>query len=817
MNKILLLLALVLSPGFLFAQVVSFSFTPGYDVPSENSIVKDTSIRLIVAVYAPGPIATVTASAGGKQANLGPYDAPNRYIGPLSLAGLPGDTLSLVLTATDSLGNTGDTAIRFIYRPLVDPAVSLTIDSLADSSVARPFLPLGARSAGSTIRVYSQDANNNGQLIFTAQDSIPVLDLSAYDGKRLKLKLVATDSIGRTTQAFLSAFVESSRFLTPVLNSHETIVDVRYGKALVADKATGYPVLVDLAGGQRSAPLINQSFSPRSYVTKNGAVLSWGTAAVYEWRNGQIVFQSRGEDLKVAGDYMVWIKSGPVKSDTIVRRNLVTGVRDSAALLNYRGDIDLGPNGIAVYGIQNDTYQSNIFRYDNGKSNALSPSISIRYKEFPLTDGFDVVYSVSSHYDGDRSVYYYNRKSNTDVQLLNVGKSPYTGYQLNNGYMAFVRGQVALRDSTGNLRDVTKLPVGAVEIDLLNEKGELMVATRDSGHFFVQSNGVQKKVGALPVTDLWGRVSQSFYDNGVWYLLVGKTLFKVNVDGNDSTVTVPQPVVTGLLSSYCAAADSQRVKIVNLPAAGSGIAVEVLLDSTRVLPVAADSTFTINPAVLSTGRHNIVVTFSYDTIQKRLPLSFMVTAAVTPSLDVMVNVNPITTDSIPVVITATNVTGGGKQPLYTFAWDRNFINQLQLEGGNNSVTVAAAEFELGDNVVYARVRTSDQCYTSQTGIDSITINKTNITAVVDVDNPSSPVVIYPNPFRDQIGVSGLLPAKVYILSLYDLQGKLLLHQRVVNQTKAVINPPKGTEGIFILRVYDEKAKRILGAQKLIGY
>jgi len=814
MNKILLLLALLLSPCFLFAQVVSFSFTPGYDVPSENSIVKDTSIRVIVAVYAPGRIATVTAAAGGRQATLAPYGVPGKYIGTLSLAGLPGDSLSLVLAASDSLGNTGDTAIAFIYRPLVDPAVSLTIDSLVDSSVARPFLALGARSVGSTIQVYNDDVYA-GPPIFTAEDSIPVLDLSAYDGKRLKLKLVATDSIGRTTQAFLSAFVESSRFLTPVLNSHETIVDVRYGKALVTDRATGYPVLVDLASGQRSAPLINENFSARSYVTKEGAVLTG--AFVYEWRNGQIVYQSRGEDLKVAGDYMAWIKPGSGKSDTIMRRNMATGVRDSAALLNYRGDIDLGPNGIAVYGIQNDTYQSNIFRYDNGKSNALSPSISIRYKENPLTDGFDVVYSVSSHYDGDRSVYYYNRKSNTDVQLLSVGKSPYTGYQLNNGYMAFVRGQVALRDSTGNLRDVTKLPVGAVEIDLLNEKGELMVATRDSGHFFVQSNGVQKKVGALPVTDSRGRVSQSFYDNGVWYLLVGKTLFKVNVDGSDSTVTVPQPVVTGLLSSYCAAADSQRVKIANLPAGNSGIAVKVLLDSTRVLAVAADSTFTINPAVLSVGRHNISVTFSYDTIQKQLPLSFMVTAAVTPSLDVMVNVNPITTDSIPVVITATNVTGGGKQPLYTFAWDRNFINQLQIESNSNSVTVDPAEFELGNNVVYARVRTSDQCYTSQTGIDSITINKTNITAVVDVDNPDKPVTIYPNPFRDQIGVSGLLPTKVYILSLYDLQGKLLLHQRVVNQTKAVINPPKGTEGIYILRVYDEKAKRILGAQKLVGY
>jgi hypothetical protein len=130
--------------------------------------------------------------------------------------------------------------------------------------------------------------------------------------------------------------------------------------------------------------------------------------------------------------------------------------------------------------------------------------------------------------------------------------------------------------------------------------------------------------------------------------------------------------------------------------------------------------------------------------------------------------------------------------------------------------VDPAAFKLGENWVYARVRTSDLCYTSQTGIDSIRINKTNITAVVDVDNPNKPVIIYPNPFRDQISVNGLQPAKIYVLSLYDMKGRLLLHQRVVNQTKAVINPPAGTGGIYILRVYDEKAKRLLGAQKLVG-
>jgi hypothetical protein len=462
-------------------------------------------------------------------------------------------------------------------------------------------------------------------------------------------------------------------------------------------------------------------------------------------------------------------------------------------------------------------------------------------------------------------------------------------------------------------------------IDLLNDKGDVMVSRGDSGRYLIRNNGQLTRITTMPAMTAFNqeRLGNSLYDGTNWYVQIGSKIFKVNLDsvpvnhisdfektmkpdsvlrfskvdftshfsgpgelitvkftvlpkhgvfksGNwaispntsfaasslselsytpdsaytgtdtirwiasngleytsdtgsvtinvkDSVVVVPQPVVTGLSSSYCIAADSQQVKIANLPVAASGIMVAVVLDSTTVLPVKPDSTFTIRPAALTPGRHNLSVTFSYDTIQKRLPLSFNVTPAVTPSLDIMVNVNPITTDSIPVVITATNVTGGGKQPLYTFAWDRDFVHQLQVESNSNTVTVSPTEFELGDNVIYARVRTSDQCYVSQTGIDSITINKTNITAIVDIDNPGKPVVVYPNPFREQVSINGLQPSKTYIISLYDIQGKLLLHKRVVNQVKTEINPPAVNGGVYILRVYDEKAKKLLGAQKLIGY
>lgn len=819
MRRHLLLLTFLLSPCFVFSQHISFYFSGG-GVPANNSVWTDTTISISVQVYAPAQPTAVTASAGGRQINLTGSGAS--FSGKLSLAGLPGDTFMLVVEAKDTQNNVGDTAFTFIYRPLNDPAVPLTINPLADSSAVKSSLPLQARSPGNNISVYYVVSPFADRLLLSGKDSIPAVDLSAYNGQRIQLKVIATDSIGRTGRTQLTAFIDNSPYLTEFLTVNGRMLDFRYNKALVAARGTSYPVLVDVATGQESAPLANVPLigvESSGYVTPVGAMFR-NQSGFYEWQNGQLIPYGFTRTYAVSGNYAAW--QGP--SFSLIRKQLQTGISDTirTGAVTYA---NVAANGMAVYSATSTQYDRFVGRYDSGRLSSITDGVPDQFYDYPLTDGYNAMYLAWTSDLTD--IYFYNGKTQTAVWLGSVGgytvdAKPYLDYQLNNKYAAFVRdGQITVRDTLGSMRQVTNFNycpdcTNRGVIDLLNDKGELMVSSADSGRYFINAAGQSKRINTIPVrrdpnADL---LSRSFYEGGNWYVLIGRTLFKVNLDTVPSTV--PQPVVTGLSSSYCIAADSQHLRIANLPAAGSGITVKVLLDST-VLSVKADSTFAIHPSLLSAGKHTIRVTFSRDTVQRQLLLSFNITPAVTPALDVTVNVNPITTDSIPVVITATNVTGGGKQALYTFAWDRDFINQLQLEGANNSVTVAPAEFELGDNWVYARVRTSEQCYTSQTGIDSIKINKTNITAVVDVDNPDKPVIIYPNPFRDQISVNGLQPVKVYILSLYDVQGKLLLHQRVVNQTKAVIRPPAGTGGIYILRVYDEKAKKVLGAQKLLGY
>ncbi|HEY8917137.1 MAG TPA: T9SS type A sorting domain-containing protein [Chitinophaga sp.] len=942
MKKILLLFAFLSCHFFVHAQSLSLYLPDPNSMPRNNSVWQDTGINVSVVINAPAAVVSATAAAGGRQINL-TGNSSSVYRGRLSLAGLPGDTLRLVIAAKDANNNAADTTIKFIYRPLNDPSITLTIDSLADSSVARPIYRLHARAttaAGSaTITAYDASSSGN-QVLATGKDSLPQIDLTYYNGRMLRVKLVATDSLGRTAQRTVTVFVESSPYITPHLQVSGLILDYRYSKALYIDKATGHPMLADAITGQRttlSTAVLNTTLIQKGFVTAQGAIwMQDGGASIHEWRNGQIVFTTGiagSTAFDVSNNYLAW--SG---NNQVGLKNLVTGdttYRDiSPDSLGYFFDnVSVGDNGVVALDIETFRTLYDVFKLQNGQFTRLSTG---SVNSDPVTDGKNVIYKAEPNvlylHNGQNNILLGATGSGNDQNSAGSGPD----YQMNSNYAAFIRdGQVNLRDTTGAIRQLStfnytpSVPNSKPRLDLLNTEGNLMISLADSGRFYMNKAGLRKLVTALPtIADVYNggpALSRSFYDNGEWYVVIGNTLFKVAVDSfpanhissfekqtkPDSTLTfktedftsnfsgpgalvnikfpglpkhgvlklnnqvvniyytisagdiskltytpdsaykgadtlrwvasngleyttdtasvfinvtdsvitvpVPQPVISGLASTYCGAAGAQTVKILNLPAATSGIAVSVLLDSTVNLPVAADSTFTILPDSLVAGTHTITVTFEHDTTQKQLTREFTIIAPATPDVNVTVNVNPITSDTIPVVITAANAAGGGKLPLYTFAWDRNFTDQIQMESTNDKATVQPSEFKLGDNWVYVRMRSSDNCTTTPTATDSIKINKTNITAIVDVNAPGRMIHIYPNPFRGQLTLKGFQPTGTYVISLYNAQGRLLKQQRIVNNTQVQLQVPVTSGNIYLLNIYDEKNKKMLGTEKLLGY
>lgn len=277
---------------------------------------------------------------------------------------------------------------------------------------------------------------------------------------------------------------------------------------------------------------------------------------------------------------------------------------------------------------------------------------------------------------------------------------------------------------------------------------------------------------------------------------------------------VDQPIVMGLVNSYCGKTGQQKIKIVNLPATATGTTTMVKLDN-AALTVAADSSFSFTVSALTAGTHTITITFSNIVNAKTTTANFTIIAAASPNVNVSASILQVTNLTDPVVITASNATGGGKNPLFTFAWDRGFANLIQAEGASNTISVSPSSLAIGDNPVYVKMKTSESCYTAQTDIDSITIRRDQATGIIDVDNPGSVITVYPNPFKGVIKVDGLSTAKTYTINMYNLHGQMVGSKRVVNNSTTNITGSHFDGGVYYLRIYDEKKKKWLGAVTLI--
>ena len=274
------------------------------------------------------------------------------------------------------------------------------------------------------------------------------------------------------------------------------------------------------------------------------------------------------------------------------------------------------------------------------------------------------------------------------------------------------------------------------------------------------------------------------------------------------------PTISGLSTEYCNTMGAQYGKITNLPAAGSGISVEVKLDAT-ILPVAADSTFNFVPYALSGGPHVVTVKYTNVAGSKITTHNFAITSAVMPDVNVSASVTNIVNLTVPVIVTATNAAGGGAGPLYTFGKNRDFTALWQAEGSSNALTITPSALAVGDNWIYVRMKSNALCISNDVGIDSIKLTRDISTGITDPDNPGAIIKLYPNPSVKELYITGLSAAKTYTISLSNLNGQLIKQVRVTNRTNTELMLQSLKGGIYMLTIYDEKKKQLLGSVKII--
>ncbi|HTI93257.1 MAG TPA: T9SS type A sorting domain-containing protein [Puia sp.] len=314
-------------------------------------------------------------------------------------------------------------------------------------------------------------------------------------------------------------------------------------------------------------------------------------------------------------------------------------------------------------------------------------------------------------------------------------------------------------------------------------------------------------------------------------LLSGKNMFYVRMSTSDTcylspsgvdSVAVfredalpPSPQVNGLRSEYCSNADAGTIAIVNMPAAADSIVVTVQLDG-RVLTIVGDGRLPIQPGSLPAGAHVLMVVFSDRAGADTTKLNFNIDPIVVPVVKLIGSTQTASGSSPLVTLTAMPISGGGPDPLYTFSKNGAFTDLLRNEGESNTITLDGSVLSTGNNIVYVRMKTSDTCYSSVYATDSITILRLPAGGgLIDPDFPDVTIAAGPNPFAGRITITGLQTSKSYRAGIVDRNGQEMMSQHIQGQQESVLVTGQLSNGLYFLRLYDEKSGRLIGTVKLL--
>lgn len=664
------------------------------------------------------------------------------------------------------------------------------------------------------------------------------IDLSADQGVSGNIYFTATDPHGQSTQLYKQIFVDSSSRLEQVFAATDQILDLNDGQVFVTNPWwQGYPPaspdlnpyisrsrIVNINTGDSisvpyQGPLyISDGADPGQdhFLTPYGAIfgaadttdnlyniLAWDNDSLY--RLGPL---NGTYSLHTAGNYALW--SNDTLLDLIDLRTANVATISSSAQ-NIYNDVD--SNGVVTFG----GTDFNIYRFANNSITQVTNGADGKWNTYPLTDGSSIVYvkgdpcCTNQHY----ALHVYDGHS--DSLLSDEGTyspTPMVDYQINNKYIAYTQpdpsgiSQVWLRDTLGNHTQLSFFGTNS-RIDRLNSNGDLTFVTSTSAttgrrYFASKANGQ-----VIAISSALGRTYCS--DSG-WYVVLGRMVYKIDL--SDILQRPAAPVIDGLDSSYCSNSGVHRIKVLNLPSTNSGDSVLVQLDSIP-LPVAQDSTVSFDVTNMALGRHVVEIQYSNAFGTSTLTDPFNIVPAVTPSVKLSSNLSTVINFSEPVIITATDLGGGGSNPDYTFAKDRNFSTVLQSESTDNTLDLLPETLDVGVNWIFVRMTTSDTCYTGQTATDSIQVVRNAVNGLIDPDYPNSPILVYPNPFSNAILLTGLSSAKMYEITIYNASSQVVDRQRLAGAVTITLNEASLAGGDYWIDIYDATRNRRIGSINII--
>ncbi|HTE23930.1 MAG TPA: T9SS type A sorting domain-containing protein [Flavitalea sp.] len=297
--------------------------------------------------------------------------------------------------------------------------------------------------------------------------------------------------------------------------------------------------------------------------------------------------------------------------------------------------------------------------------------------------------------------------------------------------------------------------------------------------------------------------------------------FDYNLPITTNTVTtkvkklppLPGKPVTNFQSGiYCGMQAGQTYKILNVPVSARP---ELIVDG-KPLPVNSNGDFVLPINSMQPGEHLIRIRFSNESGEASSVFPFKLIRPVVPELQIIADKNVLIHNEESVTITSIARQGGGTDPSYLFALDRQFTKVLKAESSGNIVSIKAAILVEKINWIYVQMKTSETCFTNATVTDSIIITKNlTTTALVDPDNPLATINVFPNPFSNTIYVSGLSPIKSYSIQLFDTKGTNLQTTISRNEQTVTLKTIQLLRGTYWMRISDLKTGKMVGTLRML--
>ncbi len=481
-------------------------------------------------------ITNATAEVEGRIVPL-VFSTSGYWTNSISMAGLPRGSHTVVVSATDHGGTTGQASAQFVY----DQRPVLTVSSPLKFSVARPDIHVVASCTdddpvGCTIKVSIQSQGGDQlQLLGTGTNSFDqTLSLAALEGRPMDLLIEARDSAGQRSSnvVTLRIFVESSPRLVEVETLPGAIWQATTNRILYAedlgdrrtlkirDRATkADTVVMDIAGDYPSYGFL----SPKGaiFVEQAGSSTS---ARIFDFSDGQLVDLTSPKlltsSLVAKGSHAIWHDTS-----ALVERDLESGINRTISVVAHNDDNDVSTNGDVVYS----TYDNKVWRDSAGSVEQLSPDDASQYGGV-VADGVSALFQKQL---GGLILY----GGTNQVEILPVGTRfiyPGSDFQLNNGWIAY-NGY----GTGGILQLFERSPLGVAQrITYFGTSSHLSALAPDGQIAFTVGNNDRYLGGAdRPSDKIGSSLGTVFWQEGKWYIALGRVLFEV---------IPPPPVVLGV-------------------------------------------------------------------------------------------------------------------------------------------------------------------------------------------------------------------------------------------------------------------------------